>query len=280
MTLRAPGRGWALAAVFLVLFVVALALQAAIVWPIIAVEEGPGEALHVFGRSWGRLDPTDESNGGVAFELVLIAAAIAGTQVAFVAPLMPGLFGRMVRADEGRSLRASVIAAIVIALFLSGGTLLIVLQLVLLVAAGPLGSASLDDLGLIGGENAVGTVLVLVWLAMGVGWTVALWSIGRSRDPRVLARWSRWILAGTGLELALSIPLYAIARRNEDCYCALPTFWSILVGTTTLFWLCGPGAVLFLTRDFRRGWARGACMKCGYPRRSGSTRCSECGHSH
>jgi hypothetical protein len=192
--------------VFLVLFVVALALQAAIVWPIIAVEEGPGEALHVFGRAWGRLDPTDESNGGVAFELVLIAAAIAGTQVAFVAPLMPGLFGRMVRADEGRSLRASVIAAIVIALFLSGGTLLIVLQLVLLVAAGPLGSASLDDLGLIGGENAVGTVLVLVWLAMGVGWTVALWSIGRSRDPRVLARWSRWILAGTGLELALSIP--------------------------------------------------------------------------
>ena len=65
---RAPSRGWALAGVFLVLFVVALALQAAIMWPIIAVEEGPSEALQIFGRSWGRLDPTDESNGGVAFE--------------------------------------------------------------------------------------------------------------------------------------------------------------------------------------------------------------------
>jgi len=262
----------ALAIVFAVLFVVAVALQALIVVPLVAAEEGPLDALEAVRRAWGVFHPW-HGDAVVGLELVGIAAAIAGTQVAFVAPLV----GRPSLSASGHSLRASVVAAIFMALFLTGGLLFALLQGALLAVADPGQSTSFEHLELLGEPGIVAVALVLVWIAAGACWCVVLWSSGSARDPNGLQRFVRWILAGTAVELALSIPLYALARRNESCYCSLPTFWSILVGTTALFWLCGPWAVLFLTRRFRRDWSRGSCPACGYPRRTGATVCSECG---
>ena len=272
MILPRRNRVAALAIVFAVLFVVAVALQALIVVPLLAVEEGPLDALRALGRAWGVFHPW-HGDAVVALELVGIAAAIAGTQVAFVAPLV----GRPSLSAGGHSLRASVIVAIVMAMFLTAGLLFALVQGALLAVVDAGRSTSWDHLALIGGPAIVATVLVLGWIVAGACWCVVLWSSGSSRDPNGLQRFVRWILAGTAVELALSIPLYALARRNESCYCSLPTFWSILVGTTALFWLCGPWAVLFLTRRFRRDWSRGSCPASGYPRRTGATVCSECG---
>lgn len=272
MILARRNRVAALAIVFVVLFVAAIALQALIVVPLLAVEEGPLDALRALGRAWGVFHPW-HGDAAVALELVGIAAAIAGTQVAFVAPLV----GRPSLSANGHSLRASVIAAIVMAAFLTAGLLFALVQGALLAVADAGRSTSWEQLALLGEPAVVATVLVLAWIAAGACWCVALWSSGNARDPNGLQRFVRWILAGTAVELALSIPLYALARRNESCYCSLPTFWSILIGTTALFWLCGPWAVLFLTRGFRRNWSRGACPTCGYPRRTGATVCSECG---
>ena len=58
---------------------------------------------------------------------------------------------------------------------------------------------------------------------------------------------------------------------------ALATFINLVMGVAALFWLCGPWAVLLWTREARRNWSRGVCRSCGYPRRSGSAGCSECG---
>lgn len=272
MILVRRNRVAALAIVFAVLFVVAIVLQALIVVPLLAVEEGPLDALRALGRAWSVFHPW-HGDAEMALELAGIAAAIAGTQVAFVAPLV----GRPSLAASGHSLRTSVVAAIVLAMFLTAGLLFALLQGLLLAVADPGRSTSWDHLALLGEPVIVATVLVLVWMAAGACWCVVLWSSGSSRDPNGLRRFVRWILAGTAVELALSIPLYALARRHESCYCSLPAFWSILIGTTALFWLCGPWAVLFLTRGFRRGWSRGACATCGYPRRTGATVCSECG---
>lgn len=256
---------------FLLLFVTALLLQALILFPIAFLEEGLETAGALCVSSVRQLFDW-QSQPEAAIELVLLAAVLAGTQVAFVCPLV----GPITVQSSGRSLRASVIVAILMAMFLSGGVLMSVLQAILLLVVNP-GSPSLDSLDALGGQTGVTVLFITVWLAIGAAWTVLLWGAGRSRDPAVIARATRWILAGSGVEIVLAVPLYALARRREDCYCSLATFWSILVGTTALFWLCGPWAVLFLTRDFRRNWARGACTHCGYPKRSGSAVCTECG---
>jgi hypothetical protein len=57
----------------------------------------------------------------------------------------------------------------------------------------------------------------------------------------------------------------------------MASFWSIVLGAVTLFWMCGPWAVLLVTRGERLQWARGACRECGYPRRTDATVCPECG---
>ena len=69
MILPRRNRVAALAIVFAVLFVVAVALQALIVVPLLAVEEGPLDALRALGRAWGVFHPW-HGDAVVALELV------------------------------------------------------------------------------------------------------------------------------------------------------------------------------------------------------------------
>jgi hypothetical protein len=87
----------------------------------------------------------------------------------------------------------------------------------------------------------------------------------------------RALVAGTAVELALGLPIYALARKKYGCYCAMATFLNLVFGIAALLWMCGPWVVLLLTRRARANWLRAACRACGYPRRSGSAVCTECG---
>ena len=120
----------------------------------------------------------------------------------------------------------------------------------------------------------------LVWLGGGFAWYLLLGRAGSARDPARLDRFLRWILAGTCVEMTLGTTAYLVARRKTECYCALASFWSIVLGTMTLLWMCGPWIVLLLTRTERLAWARGACRQCGYPRRTDTEVCTECGARH
>ena len=160
MILPRRNRVAALAIVFAVLFVVAVALQGLIVVPLVAAEEGPLDALEAVRRAWGVFHPW-HGDAVVGLELVGIAAAIAGTQVAFVAPLV----GRPSLSASGHSLRASVVAAIFMALFLTGGLLFALLQGALLAVADPGQSTSFEHLELLGEPGIVAVALVLeAWL--------------------------------------------------------------------------------------------------------------------
>lgn len=190
--------------------------------------------------------------------------------VAFVAPLV----GPPRAGGEGRSLRASVIGASVIGGALGVGGVLAAVQAVQLALGtdlsvdAPFPSRS--------GELIVAT-LFAVWILAGAVWMHLLRAAGRSRDPNGIPRLLRILLRGTVVELTLSVPLYVLARRRENCACDLCTFFSIIGGTGVLIWMCGPLAVLWLTRGYRRAWRRGACPNCGYPRHTASRACSECG---
>ncbi len=192
-------------------------------------------------------------------------------QVLFIAPLV----GPLRLQCTGRSLRGSVIAAALLAGVLTFFLLWSLSQTVLLYAPD-------DSQGVAAGESiselvASPFVILPGVLLLSAMWTALLWKAGNTRDPNGIVLLTRQLFAGTAIELALSVPLYLLARRKTDCFCSLGAFWSLILGIIGILWLCGPLCVLLLTRDARRYWARAACRHCGYPRRTDTQCCSECG---
>jgi hypothetical protein len=120
--------------------------------------------------------------------------------------------------------------------------------------------------------------MLLGWLVMGALWTLAFRAAGRHRDPTRIDRAVRWLFAGSLVELALAAPTYAMASRRDQCACAWVSWWGIVLGTATLLLLCGPMILLMRSFETRVQWMRAACPKCGYPQRSRTGTCSECGH--
>lgn len=271
MIMQRIPRGAALA----ILFAVSLAVFF-LTWLLVLVPIGliEGELLpdpNMYEDFLGRVIEPARWDDSVGFVL-LFGSIQAFAFVAFVAPLV----GPPRAASEGRSLRASVIGASVMGGALGVGGVLVVMQAVQLV----LGTDLDIDAPFPGsGDGPVLASIFAVWALAGAVWMYLLRAAAKSRDPNGIPRLLRILLGGTVVELTLSVPLYLLARRRESCICDLSTFFSIVAGTGVLIWMCGPLAVLWFTRGYRRGWRRGACPKCGYPRHTASPACSECGHA-
>jgi hypothetical protein len=120
-------------------------------------------------------------------------------------------------------------------------------------------------------------VLLAVWTIAGGIWCWLLRRAGRSRDPRGLDRLVRLVFAATVVESILMVPLYVMLRKRLDCFCGAATFMGLCGGVAMLLWMCGPWALLLLTRRRREAWSVGACAGCGYSRLGGGDRCPECG---
>jgi hypothetical protein len=138
------------------------------------------------------------------------------------------------------------------------------------------------DVGRLLDLSTLGSIALLLatWSLAGGVWYGLLRRAGRSRDPRGLDRLVRLVFAATVVELVLTVPIYVMLRKRMNCYCFAPSFLAIVGGLAMLLWMCGPWAILLLTRRRREAWSSLACSRCGYPRRAGGSRCSECGHSY
>ena len=121
--------------------------------------------------------------------------------------------------------------------------------------------------------------LLLAWAMMGGLWALVFRAAGRHRDPTRIDRAVRWLFAGSLVELAIAAPTFVMASRRDHCACGWVSWWGIVLGTATLFLLCGPMILLMRTHDARVQWMRAACPRCGYPQRSRTGTCSECGHA-
>jgi hypothetical protein len=125
------------------------------------------------------------------------------------------------------------------------------------------------------GDGAIPLVFLI-----GIPWAfwlvlfVLLWS---QRWEQGFGKMYRLLLAGTWLELLITIPVDVSVRRRTNCYCDEGTFFSLVIGVTMAFWTFGPGIVfLFLSRRSPRD--AGTCAQCGYDLRGlTSSRCPECG---
>jgi hypothetical protein len=123
------------------------------------------------------------------------------------------------------------------------------------------------------------------WTLIGVaivGWTFWLLIfafLGAGQWTHRFRRMYRTLIAGTILELLITIPIDVQVRKRTDCYCGGGTFLSLAIGLTAILWTFGPGvAILFLIRRNQRMAGGGCCLLCGYDLRGlDSARCPECG---
>jgi hypothetical protein len=92
-------------------------------------------------------------------------------------------------------------------------------------------------------------------------------------------RMYRLLLAGTWLELLVTVPVNVAVRKRTTCYCDEGTFFSMTIGITMIFWTFGPGvALLFFSIKRRSEYPEGVCQHCGYDLRGLiEPRCPECG---
>jgi hypothetical protein len=120
--------------------------------------------------------------------------------------------------------------------------------------------------------------MLLAWAVMGGLWALLFRAAGRHRDPTRIDRAVRWLFAGSLVELAIAAPTFVMACRRERCACGWMSWWGIVFGAATLLLLCGPMILLMRTHEARVQWMRAACPRCGYPQRSRTGTCSECGH--
>lgn len=120
--------------------------------------------------------------------------------------------------------------------------------------------------------------MLLAWAVMGGVWALLFRAAGRHRDPTRIDRAVRWLFAGSLVELAIAAPTFVMACRRERCVCGWLSWWGIVFGAATLLLLCGPMILLMRSHDARVQWMRASCPRCGYPQRSRTGTCSECGH--
>lgn len=196
--------------------------------------------------------------------------AIAGG-IMLAAPIV----GVRLRRDSGVPLRWAIVGGGMLGGGLGVGCVLTLLDIIRIAAWSSGGNDPIP------GSPTVGWILlfllVATWIGIGAIWAWALRQGGVSGNPSRVGRFVRWLFAGSCVELALAAPTFAVAARRESCFCSLFSWFAILVGTVVLTVLCGPMLVLLRTREARLQWIRRACGQCGYPVRTGSAVCPECG---
>jgi hypothetical protein len=270
MILRRVSRAAGLAMIFVGMFAVAVLLAPIALAPMMFEERG---FLGVYGRFLAGLVSADSMTRADVWIMLAVMAAWAGTQVAFLSPLV----GPPRVESQGRSIVPSVVVAALLGSL--GCALLWVAVIEGIYAFVSDGTDAFNTrYGIVVGSGYL--TALGVWIAGGFMWYLLLSRAGSLRNPAGLDRLVRWLFAGTCVEMLLGVVCYLTVRKKTDCYCAMASFWNLVFGTAMLVWMCGPWAVLLVTRQERLSWARGACAQCGYPRRTDADLCPECGARH
>jgi hypothetical protein len=126
-------------------------------------------------------------------------------------------------------------------------------------------------------------ILAVLWML----WTFVFFIYFRGPDAYGgLWRIVKALIAGSILELLISVPVLAFMPDRHNCTCGRGSFVGVFFGILVLLWTFGPGvALVFLLRVMRvQRLIRAGdsiCPKCEYDLRgtlaAGRTACPECG---
>jgi hypothetical protein len=182
--------------------------------------------------------------------LILVLAVLVGTQALFLVGA-PHL--RRARGRHRRAMWVSLAVGGVVATLLTVGLVFTLLNLVdrWNEAARYAGSVASGGPG----PLVLAVPVLLTWAA----WMAVfgLLFAGEWYDWfRGFRRLYATLVAGTWLELLVTIPVDAQVRKRTSCWCDEGTFFALIIGGSMAVWTFGPGiALLFLTRRLqRRRW--------------------------
>ncbi len=128
-------------------------------------------------------------------------------------------------------------------------------------------------------QNLDPRFFIYIPLALWAGWCVLFLLIWTGEWLPLFRRVYKLLVAGTILELLITIPVDVQVRKRTSCYCDQGTFFALVIGVTILIWSFGPGIVfLYFTRRMQQRSTFGYCTQCGYDLRGlPEPRCPECG---
>lgn len=132
----------------------------------------------------------------------------------------------------------------------------------------------------------LGVTFDLGWAA--VAWCVLSWGVATPllirfcrRGPRedLLSRVAARLFVGTVVETAAIIPLDAMVRKRESCYCFTGTYIGLLFCGAVGMFALGPAILLPVLARRRKRWYAGKCEWCAYDMRATPKAdcCPECG---
>jgi hypothetical protein len=189
-----------------------------------------------------------------------LAVFLVGSQLVFI--LVPGSTDCLMPVRQRRLVVPMLIGSLMMAL-LVGGLVISVGELAML--------SSADDWP------------VMFWMvtaAMWVFWSCLFWILVRGRRRfSALGCMVTCILAGSLLQLLVTIPSHIIVSRRPGCMVGMFTAVGLFAGLFVMTWAFGPGIALLFWWETRKRTA-GHCPKCGYNLQGLPTmRCPECGRS-
>ncbi len=167
-------------------------------------------------------------------EYILFPAAFVALQVGFL------WGGGRIRIGGGRVRFRRVALSIVI---ISGLAALMTFAAIALVAEfGSLDLGNLFDIDL-----ALPVVLIGSWIA----WFVIITLLrGQGDHARTLARPLSVLLAGSWIEFGVALPV-ELAKRDEDCPCAVGSWIALVTVIPIIIWAFGPALYLLYLRERR-----------------------------
>ena len=181
----------------------------------------------------------DGSDWGYAVLAVVYLGLFLMTQWLF---LSPRNLWKIKLAPSGRPMKRAALAAAFAVTLLSVGLLYSVLDL--------FGDSTVT--GTAESSNLLPRyAFLLITLVLWCAWSVLFCIYFRQSDHYTWpGRLIRALIAGSVLELFVSVPIYA--TRQDDCYCARGSYAGLVFGGTVLRWAFGPGVLLLFIREKQR----------------------------
>ncbi len=191
----------------------------------------------------------DDSNWGYTVLAVVYLGLFLMTQWLF---LSPRHLWKIKLAHSARPMKRAALAAAFAVTLLSVGLLYSVLDL--------FGDSTVADTAV--ADTAVADMsessnlllryaFLLIPLILWCAWSVLFCIYFRQSDHYSrTGRLIRALIAGSVLELFVSVPIYA--TRQEECYCARGSYAGLVFGGTVLLWAFGPGVLLLFIREKQR----------------------------
>ena len=99
--------------------------------------------------------------------------------------------------------------------------------------------------------------VIATWALSWLGFSALLTHRG-GQQPDAIESAVRRATTGTAIGLALATPWYLVLRRKQSCFCALGTFYALILGIWSLVIVAGPFLLLARRDRHRRVEAEGA----------------------